>query len=104
MENSIFLLPAVAGLMQANFVEARHHTDTQNVLTAEQFAANRKLQAELAGTNANPFYVVVDPKTGTVLGKHELSGGPGAWEGGWIAFLQEMLQAAGRSADGNGGR
>lgn len=103
MENSIFLLPAVAGLMQPNFVEARHHTDTQNTLTVEQLAANRKLQAELAGITANPFYVVVDPKTGKVLGTHALSGGPGAWEGGWIDFLQRMLQAAGRQV-GNGGK
>jgi len=104
MENSIFLLPAVAGLMQEHFVEARHHTDTQNTLTVEQLAANRKLQAELAGTTANPFYVVVDAKTGEVLGKHALSGGPGAWEGGWIDFLQRMLRAAGRGGVGNGGR
>jgi hypothetical protein len=96
MENSIFLQPAVADLMQEHFVEARHHTDTQNILTAEQFAANRKLQAELAGTTANPYFVVVDPVTGRKLGEHALSGGPGAWEQNWIAFLREMLQAAGR--------
>jgi hypothetical protein len=104
MENSIFLLPAVAGLMQEHFVEARHHTDSQNTLTVEQLAANRKLQAELAGTTANPFYVVVDAATGKKLGEHALSGGPGAWEGNWIAFLREMLQAAGRAEAGNGGR
>jgi hypothetical protein len=102
MENSIFLLPAVAGLMQENFVEARHHTDTQNILTVAQLEANRTLQAELAGTTANPFYVVVEPKTGKVLGTHALSGGPGAWESGWIDFLQRMLQAAGRSGSGGG--
>jgi hypothetical protein len=99
MENYIFLSPAVAELMQANFVEARHHTDLQGVLTDEQFAANRKLQAELAVTKSNPYYVVVDPNTGTVLGRHELSGGPNAWEGGWIDFLQRMLRAAGRPVD-----
>lgn len=97
MENSIFLQPAVAELMQANFVEARHHTDTQNTLTEQQLADNRRLQAELAGTITNPFYVVVDPTSGKVLGTHELSGGPGAWEGGWIDFLQRMLRAAGRT-------
>lgn len=96
MENHIFLSPAVAGLMSAGFVEARHHTDIQNTLTAEQFAANRKLQEEIAGTKANPFYVVVDPKTGKELGRHALSGGPNAWEGLWIEFLQQMMTAAGR--------
>lgn len=104
MENSIFLLPAVAGLMQEHFVESRHHTDLQSTLTAEQFAANRKLQAEMARTSANPFYIVVDPHTGKKLGEHALSGGPNAWEGNWTAFLREMLQAAGRAEVGNGGR
>ncbi len=96
MENAIFLRPAVAGIMQKHFVEARHHTDTQNTLTEEQFAANRKLQDELALTKANPFFVVVDPKTGNKLGTHELSGGPNAWEGHWIEFLEQMIKAAGR--------
>jgi len=96
MENSIFLSPAVAGLMSKGFVEARHHTDIQNTLTAEQFDKNRTLQTELAGTKANPFFVVVDPKTGAKLGVHALSGGPGAWEGHWIAFLNQMLKAGGR--------
>jgi hypothetical protein len=98
MENIIFPSPAVAGLMKAHFVEARHHTDTQNTLTEEQFAKNHALQDRLAGTKANPFFVVVDPKTGKKLGTHSLSGGPGAWEKGWIAFLQQMVQQAGRAA------
>jgi len=96
MENNIFLRPAVAGIMKQNFVEARHHTDTQNILTAEQFAENRRLQAEWAGTTANPYFVVVDPKTGKKLGEHALSGLPDTWEGEWIAFLKRMLAAAGR--------
>jgi hypothetical protein len=96
MENNIFLRPAVAGLMQAHFVEARHHTDTQNTLTEAQLAANRALQAEWAGTTANPYFVVVDPRTGKKVGEHALSGGPNAWEGNWVAFLEAMVKAAGR--------
>jgi hypothetical protein len=94
MENNIFLRPAVAGVMKANFVEARVHTDT--MLPEEQLLANRKLQLELADTSANPSYVVVEPKSGRVLGRHFLSGGPGAWEGLWIEFLERMLREAGR--------
>ncbi|HZN40267.1 MAG TPA: hypothetical protein VFD82_15780 [Planctomycetota bacterium] len=96
MENNIFLRPAVAGIMKENFVEARHHTDIQNTLTEAQFAANRKLQEEIAITKANPYFVVVDPKTGKKIGEHALSGGPNAWEGNWIEFLQQVLKAAGR--------
>jgi hypothetical protein len=90
MENNIFLRPAVAGVMKANFVEARVHTDT--MLPEEQLIANRKLQLELADTSANPSYVVVEPKSGRRSG----SGGPGAWEGLWIEFLERMLREAGR--------
>ena len=96
MENNIFLRPAVAGIMKASFVEARHHTDIQNTLTEAQFAANRKLQEEIAVTKANPYFVVVDPKTGKKISEHALSGGPNAWEGNWIEFLQQTLAKAGR--------
>lgn len=96
MENNIFLRPAVAGLMQANLVESRHHTDIQNTLTAEQFAANRKLRDEIAATTATPYFVIVDPKTGKKIAEHALSGGPNAWEGNWIAFLEQALTLAGR--------
>lgn len=97
MENIIFRKPAVAGVMKAHFVESRHHTDTQNTLTEAQFAKNHELQDRLAGTKANPFFVVVEPKSGKVLGTHSLSGGPSAWEGNWLAFLNQMIAAAGRA-------
>jgi hypothetical protein len=100
MENHIFLRPAVAGIMKQHFVEARLHTDSQNTLTAEQLAANQELQAELAGETTNPYFVVFDPKSGKRLGEHTLSGGPGVWEERWIAFLERMLKAAGRTGPG----
>lgn len=98
MENIVFLRPAVAGIMKQNFVEARHHTDSKNTLTEEQFAENRRLQMHWAESKANPYFVVVDPKTGKKVGEHALSGStPDALELEWIAFLQSMLAAAGRN-------
>ena len=96
MENSIFLSPAVAGLMKRHFVEARLHTDAQNTMTAEQLVENRRLQSDLSGTKTNPYFVVVDPKTGEKLGEHGLSGQPESWQAAWVAFLQRMIAAAGR--------
>jgi len=98
MENNIFLRPAVAGVMQQNFVESRHHTDIQNTLTAEQFEANRKLRDEVAATTATPYFVIVEPKSGKKIAEHALSGGPNAWEGNWLDFLNTALTAAGRQA------
>ncbi|GAB4138352.1 MAG: hypothetical protein Fur0037_04040 [Planctomycetota bacterium] len=88
MENNIFLRPAVAGLLKKGFVESRHHTDVQFTLTSRQFAANRKLRDELAGTTATPYYVIVDPQTGRKLRETGLSGGPSAWEDLFVAFLK----------------
>ena len=96
MEDKVFPSPAVAELMKASFVEARLHTDAQNTLTEEQFATNKKAQADIAGTIANPFFVVVDPKTGAILAKHKLSGGFGQWGDNWKQFLQDVLKQAGR--------
>jgi hypothetical protein len=96
MEGTVFLDPAVAGTMKEHFVEARLHTDTQNTLTDAQFADNRAAQKELAGTLANPYFVVVDPKTGKKISEHALSGGPSAWTPGWIEFLADTLKQAAR--------
>ncbi|HEX5053301.1 MAG TPA: hypothetical protein VFZ65_16110 [Planctomycetota bacterium] len=97
MENHIFLRPAVAEIMNKNFVEARHHTDIQNTMTEEQLATNRRLQAQIAGTKANPYFVVVDPKTGKKIAEHSLSGGPNAWEENWLEFLNGVLKQTGRT-------
>ena len=97
MEGTVFRSPAVAALMKEHFVESRQHIDIKKHLTDAQLAENQRLRTELAGdTIAAPYFVVIDPKTGKKLGQHSLSGGPGAWEPGWIEFLTEMIQIAGR--------
>ena len=94
MEDDVFLRPAVAGLMQKHFVEARLHTDIQSSLSAAAFARNRELQKQRASSRAMPIFVVVDPKTGVELGETP----PEAFnlEGGWVTFLERMVAAAGR--------
>lgn len=96
MEDKVFPSPAVAGLMKQFVVEGRVHTDAQNTLTDDQFATNRKVQAEVAGTKANPYFVIVDPKTGKKIAEHKLSGGYTEWEGNWKAFLEDVLRQTGR--------
>jgi hypothetical protein len=96
MEDDVFPSPAVAGLMKQFVVESRQHTDAQNTLTAEQFADNRAAQAEIAGTKANPFFVIVDPHTGAKIDTFRLSGGFTEWEGMWKAWLEGVLKQAGR--------
>ena len=59
MEEKIFPLPAVSRELREHFIEARLHTDG-----GPRLDANKKLQEDQTGSLANPFYVVIDPKTG----------------------------------------
>ncbi|QDU70093.1 hypothetical protein [Engelhardtia mirabilis] len=64
MEKFTFPSAAVAAELVPNFVEARLHTDGRVNIDRIQ-----GLQRDLAGTVANPYYVVVDPATGERLGE-----------------------------------
>lgn len=96
MEDDVFPSPAVAALMQKFVVESRQHTDSQNTLTDAQFQDNRKAQAEIAGSKANPFFVLVDPRTGAKLSTFKLSGNFTEWEALWKAWLEGELRKVGR--------
>ena len=82
--------------MKAQLVEARLHTDTQNTLTKEQFAKNREAQATISGTKANPYFVIVDPKTGDKVSEFSLSGDFTTWPDLWIKFIKSAAKKAGR--------
>ena len=63
MEEKVFRQPAVAAELE-NVIEARLHTDGRRNL--DRILA---LQSELTGVTANPFYVMVDPKSGQVVAR-----------------------------------
>lgn len=69
MEGSVFPLPAVAGELHENYVEARLHTDGEDRLPPEVDARNKELQRTMTKSSANPYFVIYDPKTGQVLRK-----------------------------------
>lgn len=96
MEDDVFPSSAVADLMKKFVVESRQHTDSKNTLTTEQFTDNRAAQAEIAGTKANPFFVLVDPKTGNKIDTFRLSGTFNEWEGLWKSWLEGQLKKAGK--------
>jgi hypothetical protein len=62
MEEVVFRLPAVAGVLRKEFIEARLHTDG-----GPKEKENVQRQTELAGSRATPIYVIVDPKSGEKL-------------------------------------
>jgi hypothetical protein len=61
MEEKIFPRPAVAAELE-KYVEARLHTDG-----GPRETENQELQRTMAGSVANPIYVIVDPRTGEKL-------------------------------------
>ncbi len=60
----MFPNPAVAGILNQHYVEARLHTDGDTNL--DYILA---LQEELIGSVANPIYVLIDPANGTKLAR-----------------------------------
>lgn len=96
MEDHVFPSEAVASLMKQHLVESRMHADSQNTLTDEQFERNKKDQAEIAGTIAAPYFVMVDPETGKKISEFKLSGGFGSWPDKWVAWIEQTARKAGR--------
>ena len=62
MEENVFPSQTVAWELTNSFVEARLHTDGK-----QNIERIRELQLELAGVQATPYYVILDPETGTKL-------------------------------------
>ncbi len=58
MEKGVFHHPAVAGILEEKFVEARIHTDSL------EHPGNADLQLQMTQSIAQPIYLVVDPKDG----------------------------------------
>lgn len=87
MENKVFRLPTVGGLLRERYVEARlHNDDHANPELMERVA---KLQDELAQTRGVPYYLVVDPKTGKTLGRFP---GPDRSGEDYFRWLQKFAE------------
>jgi len=97
VERGILPSEAIAPILREHFVEARLHMDNPKAIPEQRWLVQQAKRQELVdGSQTTPTYVTVDPKSGKRLVVHVLSGGPTAWEAGYLAFLQESLQLAGR--------
>jgi thiol:disulfide interchange protein DsbD len=97
VERGILPSEAIAPILREHFVEARLHMDNPKAMPEERWLVQQAKRQELVdGSLTTPTYVTVDPSTGKRLVVHVLSGGPTAWEAGYLAFLQQSLQFAGR--------
>jgi len=86
MENKVFRLPTVGGVLREEFIEARLHNDDHAHPEVIEYV--NRLQDELAKSRATPYYLVVDPKSGEKLGVF-----PGPDIGGeqFLRFLQKFV-------------
>lgn len=98
MEGSIFPAAAVAAELENYYVEARLHCDLGP--TARKY---RALAKEMTGNIANPYFAIVDPRTGEKISQH-----PQATVAQFAAFLREarekvaQVESAGASVDERG--
>lgn len=99
VERSILPDEAIAPILEQHFVEARLHMDNESAIPADRWKVHVQLRQDmLQGRVTTPTYCSVDPKTGTLFVEHVLKGGPGAWQKGYLQFLQTSLAKAGRVA------
>lgn len=56
MEGKVFPAPAVAGILEEDYIEARLHYDF-----GPHKDENKQLQLDMTGSRANPIYVIYDP-------------------------------------------
>jgi hypothetical protein len=87
MEEQVFRLPTVGGTLRERYVEARLHADDKK--TPGVMERVQKLQDELAGSRATPYYLILDPTTRESLGRFP---GPDLLSGG-DDFHQFLLRA-----------
>lgn len=80
MEENVFPKPAVAGILENRYVEARLHTDGKTNIDRI-----KQLQESLARTTANPVYVLIDPEGEKELGRFE---GASVTDAAFIEFLE----------------
>ena len=95
MEEYVFPTEAVTEVLVAHYVEARLLTDGSTNIDRIL-----ELQEELTGTLANPYYVVIDPRTETK--RDELNRGKEEEE--FAAFLRGPLGDGGGDGDVEVGR
>jgi hypothetical protein len=88
MEQSIFPMPAVAERLSKT-VEARLHSDAYDRAQRDGIV---KLQDEMAGSRANPYYLLIDPKTNRILARQPRGTPHDVQE--FIDFLDAGLRAA----------
>jgi hypothetical protein len=79
----------VARELRSRFVESRLHMDGDDRVDPELLAAHRRLQQELIGSRATPYYAILDPHDGTFLFRHHLRD-PSTWRDDFLRIFRAL--------------
>ena len=85
MEEKIFPRPAVAGILEEMYVEARLHADGE--VNVDRI---HELQDAMAKSRATPLYLIVDPSTEKELARQEGASS----EAKFLEFLEHGAEAS----------
>ena len=92
MEGGTFRTPELSAVLRDKVVESRLHMDFPDRIDPDKFPLHRRLQDELIGSPAMPFYAIVDPVTDEFLGRTDISGGDDdALHDRFIKIFTELL-------------
>lgn len=75
MEGGTFRTPQLSAVLREKVVESRLHMDFPGRIPADVFPVHARLQAELIGSPAMPYYAILDPDSGEFLFRMYIKGG-----------------------------
>ena len=75
MEGQTFRKPLLSAVLRTKVVESRLHMDFPGRIDPDKFPLHRRLQMELIGNPAMPYYAILDPETDEFLYRTYIQGG-----------------------------
>ena len=75
MEGGTFRTPQLSAVLRDKVVESRLHMDFPGRIPEDLFPVHVRLQAELIGSPAMPYYAILDPDSNEYLFRLYIKGG-----------------------------
>ena len=100
MEGVTFHNPQLAELLNKKAVESRLHMDFPGRIKPANWVVQRRMQEELIGSQAMPYYAIVDPVTNEFLYRLYISGGDyGLLLDRFVEIFEDLPDKAAEKAD-----
>ena len=75
MEGDTFHKPQLSAVLRDKVVESRLHMDAPGRIDPDKYSVHLRLQQELIGNPAMPYYAILDPDTDEFLYRTYVRGG-----------------------------